>query len=131
MRNFLRGLGFLALSLIVGELVKRFLSSRIGTAAVGKLGRPELATLEGAASVSREAKRAVGLIKTITGPKLPIESRPVVVARAPGWVGLARDASEMLLAAGALMKVASDFVADDENLQQKIKIGKTGSRSNS
>ena len=131
MRNFLRGLGFLAISIVVGEVVKRVLSSRIGMSAADKLGRPELATLEGAASVSKEAKRAVGLVKTLTGPRLKTEVRPVVVERVPGWVGLARDASEMLLAAGALMKVAADFVGEDDKLQNKIKLGNTSSAAKS
>ena len=122
MKTFLRGLGFLALSLIVGELVKRLLASRVGTAAASKLGHPELATLEGAASLSKEAKRAVALVKTLTGPKPAVLERPVVaVPRAPGWLGLARDASEMLLAAGAFLKVAADFAGEDDKLQQRIK----------
>jgi hypothetical protein len=120
MKNFLRGLGFLAISLIVGEVIKRLLTSRVGEAAAGKLGHPEFATLEGAASVSKEAKRAVGLVKTLTGPKPKVVEPAVVEDRQPGWVGLARDASEMLLAAGALLKVASDFVGEDRKLRKRI-----------
>src|SRR4051812_8991751 len=102
MKNFLRGLGFLAISLVVGEVIKRLLTSRFGEAAAGKLGRPELATHAGAASVSKEARRAVGLVKTLTGPRPQDRAKAVVEDRQPGWVGLARDASEMLLAAGAV-----------------------------
>jgi hypothetical protein len=122
MKRFLRWVGFLALSIVIGELAKRVLASRAGSAAATKLGRPELATLEGAASLGKEARRAVGLVKTLTGPKPAVVERPLVaVPRTAGWLGLARDASEMLLAAGALMKVAADFAGEDEKLQKKIK----------
>ena len=122
MMNFLRTLGFFAISIIVGELVRRVLSSRVGAAAVGKIGHPELATLEGAASVSKEAKRVVGFVKTATAPKTAKLDEPVALPRSPGWVGLALDSSEMLLAAGALLKVAADFVGEDEKLQKRIRL---------
>jgi hypothetical protein len=124
MKNFLRGLGFLALSLVVGELVKRVITSPVGKAAADKIGRPELATLDGAASVGREARRAVGLVRTLTAPKSPSVELPVAAEREAEWVGLARDASEMLLAAGALLKVASDFVSEDTKLVKRIARGK-------
>ena len=121
MKRFLRWVGFLALSVVIGELIKRLLASQVGSAAATKLGHPELATLEGAASLGKEARRAVGLVKTLTGPKPAVVEQPVAVPRSPGWVGLARDASEMLLAAGAFLKVAADFVGEDDKLQRKIR----------
>ena len=123
MKSFLRGLGFLALSLIVGELVKRLLSSRVGSATAHRLGRPELATIEGAASVSKEARKAVGLVKSLTGSPRPIKETVLSIERAPGWVGMARDASEMLLSAGALLRVAAEFVGEDGKLQKKVARG--------
>ena len=76
-----------------------------------------------------EAKRAVALVKTLTGPKPGIVERPVKPDRPPGWVGLARDASEMLLAAGALLKVASDYIGEDDKLQKAVTRGKPRSRA--
>ena len=120
MKNFLRGLGFFALSLVVAEVVKRVVTSPVGKAAAEKIGRPDLATIDGATSVGREAKRVVGLVRSVTAPRAATEERLVAPEAEPGWVGLARDASEMLLAAGALLKVASEFVAEDKKLKKRV-----------
>ncbi len=55
MKNLLRGLIFFALSLVLGEVVRRLLVSRLGEALVTRLGRAELATAEGASAASKEA----------------------------------------------------------------------------
>ncbi|HLZ06980.1 MAG TPA: hypothetical protein VKT80_00170 [Chloroflexota bacterium] len=124
MKNFLRGVGFFALSIVVAELVKRVVTSPVGRVAADKIGRPDLATLEGAAAVSREAKRAVGLVRTLTTPRAATVDRPVAQEREPGWVGLASDASEMLLAAGALLRAASEFVAEDKKIEKRVARGR-------
>jgi hypothetical protein len=119
MKGILRTVGFFALSLVVGEIVRRLLTSRAGEAVTEKLGHPELATHEGASAAAKEAKRAIGLIKGVVSGEIKQPERPNVVAQ-PGWVGIARDASELLLAAGAVLKTASDFVSEDEKLRRRV-----------
>jgi hypothetical protein len=118
-KGLVRGLGFFAISILVGELVRRVLMSRAGRSATERLGRPELATYEGASAASKEAKKAIGFVRALTSPKPPaaVEARP---DRPAGWVGIARDAAEMLLAAGAVLKTASDFAQEDAKLRRRI-----------
>lgn len=120
MKNILRAVGFLALSLVVGELVKRVLTSRAGESAMTRLGRPELATVAGAHAASKEAKRAVGLVRRITAPKSAEPEEPVVPAGTPRWALVARDAAEMLLAAGTVLRTASDFVHEDQKIKTSV-----------
>ena len=125
MLRFLRGLGFFVLSMVVGEVVKRLLTSRMGDATMNKLGQPHLATDKGAAAASREAKRAVGLVKQVTTPKSAMAQPIVPETGQPGWVSLARDSAEMLLAAGAVLKVAADFAGEDKRLQKRVDAAKS------
>jgi hypothetical protein len=120
MQGILRAVGFLALSLIVGEIVKRLLTSRVGEATMTKLGRPEMATLEGATAASKEAKKAVGMVKSLTAPKPPTPPVVALPPSLPTWVTIARDAAEMLLAAGTVLRTASDFVLEDEKLRSRV-----------
>src|SRR5213082_836222 len=109
MSNALRGIGFFLATLLVEEVVRRLLMSRFGQGATNRLGRPELATYEGASAAGRNVKKVVGIARTIAGGRQALEPKPEVTVR-PGWVGAARDASEMLLAVGAVLKTFSDFV---------------------
>jgi hypothetical protein len=118
--NLLRGLLFLLVSLLLGELVKRILTSGIGEAAASRLGRPHLSTLEGATAASQEVRRVVGFVRSLTDPKPPIAETLAAAPRVAGWVGIALDAAELFLAAGALLKVAAEFAGDNETLQQRI-----------
>jgi hypothetical protein len=112
-------MAFFAISIAVGEVVRRVLMSRIGSSAVERLGRPDLGTYEGASAASKEAKKAVGFVRSLTTAKPPAALEPTR-ARPAGWVGIARDAAEMLLAAGALLKTASDFAQEDAKLRRRI-----------
>lgn len=120
MMKLLRGAAFLVISLILGEIVKRVLYSGAGEAVTNRLGRPELSTLEGATEAGKEARRVVGFVRTLTEPKAAAEAPMVVAPRTPGWVGTARDAAELFLAAGALLRTASEFASEDEKLRRKI-----------
>jgi hypothetical protein len=114
-----RGIVFFALSLVAGEVVRRLLTSRLGASAAERLGRPELATYEGASAASKEVKSAVGFVRTLTESK-PVAPLALTGPRSAGWVGVARDASEMLLAAGALLKTVSDFASEDAKLRSRL-----------
>src|SRR5947209_6660776 len=106
--KFLRGIGFFVVTLLIGEVVRRLLMSRFGGAAASRLGRPELSTYEGASVASKDVKKAVGFARSIVeGRASPLPARSEQ-PRQPGWVGTAKDASEMLLAAGAVLKTISD-----------------------
>lgn len=122
MKNLLRGLAFLIGSFVVGEVVRRLLSSGAGRAVADKLGHPELATMEGASAAGKEAKRAVGFVKSLTNPA-PAPPPSVVRPTGPYWVGIARDSAEMLLVAGSVLKTLADFVSEDEKLRRRVKVG--------
>jgi hypothetical protein len=118
--KFLRGISFFVATLLVGEVVRRFLMSRFGGAAASRLGRPDLATYEGASAASKDVKKAVGYARSIVeGRASPLPARSEE-PRQLGWVGTARDASEMLLAAGAVLKTISEFVREDANLRKRV-----------
>jgi hypothetical protein len=118
-KGFLRAVGFFVASLIVGELVRRLLTSRVGESVAGKLGHPEIATHEGAGTASKEVKRVIGFVRSLVDNKeLPISAPRL--APPPGWVGIARDASELLLATGAVLRTAADFANEDEQLRRKV-----------
>jgi hypothetical protein len=126
-KGILRGLAFFAISLAVGEVVRRLLTSRLGTSAAQRLGRPELATHEGASATSKEVKKAVGFVRALIEGKAPAAMPLPARSRSAGWVGVARDASEMLLAAGALLKTVSDFAREDAKLRQRLAHAKESS----
>jgi hypothetical protein len=118
MPSFVRGLAFFVGGFLVSELVRRLLLSGAGRAVAERVGHPELATFEGAHAASKEAKRAVGLVKQITQPPPAlVEPAPPV---APRWVGVARDSAEMLLAAGGVLKTLADVVQQDEKLRRRV-----------
>ncbi len=119
MRNIIRGIGFLILSLVVGEVIKRLLTSRAGRAILGRAGHPELATLEGAGEASKKIKQGIELARTLTMEPPPAVSH-VQPPTGPRWARIARDASEMLLATGGLLKAVSDFIHDDEQLRKRF-----------
>jgi hypothetical protein len=119
MKNILRGILFFVASFLIGELVRRLLTSGLGRSATSKVGHPELATMEGASAASKEVKRAVGFVKNITSPSPPPPPEPVARS-GPAWVGIARDSAEMLLAAGAVLKTLSDFITEDEKLRLRV-----------
>ena len=119
MRNVLRGIGFFLATVLVEEAVRRLLMSRLGQGATSRLGRPELATYDGASVAGRNVKKVVDIARTVTGGRHSIGPKPDAIAR-PGWVGAARDASEMLLAVGAVLKTFSDFVHEDTKLQRRV-----------
>lgn len=105
--------------MLVEEVVRRLLMSRLGQGATNRLGRPELATYEGATAAGRNVKKVVGMARTITDGRQAREPKPEATER-PGWVGAAREASEMLLAVGAVLKALSDFVHEDSKLQRRV-----------
>src|SRR5207247_180690 len=109
---------FLVGSFVAGELVKRLLTSGPGRGALSRLGRPELATHEGAHAASKEVKRGVGFIRTLVQVQPAPAASPAPIG--PRWVGIARDSAEMLLAAGAVLKTMADFVQEDEKLRRRV-----------
>jgi hypothetical protein len=123
MKNFLRTVAFFAASLVVGEIVRRLLMSRPGRSVADRFGHPELGTCDGAGAAAGEARKAVGLARTLmeaqsqTPPAAPVRT-------GPPWVRLALDASEMLLAAGGVLKTVADFVGEDEKLRRRIDRGR-------
>lgn len=123
MKNILRGILFFIGSFLVGEVVRRLLTSAIGRTVADRVGHPELATMEGASAASKEVKRAVGFVKTITSPP-PTPEPDLAASTAPRWVGIARDSAEMLLAAGGILKTLSDFVQEDEKLRRRVRVGR-------
>jgi hypothetical protein len=119
-KGILRPIFFFGLSLAIGEVVRRLLMSRLGTSTAERLGRPELATYEGANAASKEVKNAVGFVRTLTEGKPLMPPLALTSPRFAGWVGVARDASEMLLAAGALLKTVSEFAGEDAKLRSRL-----------
>ncbi|MGH2460211.1 MAG: hypothetical protein ACRDIY_15250 [Chloroflexota bacterium] len=123
MKNFARGIGFLVLSLVIGEIIKKLLTSRLGRTVLGRAGHPELATLEGANEASKKVKQGVDLARSLTREEQPAAPRERASV-GPRWARIARDASEMLLATGGLLRAVSDFVHEDEQLRKRFeKIG--------
>jgi hypothetical protein len=121
--GLLRSIGFLVGGFLIGEAVQRLLRSGAGKAVTEKIGHPELSTCDGAEVAKKDARRAVGVVNGLiqraeAAPGLP-EPRPAVPTL-PGWVTLARDAAEMLLAAGGVLKAAADYVQSDEQLRRRI-----------
>ncbi len=120
MTKLVRGLGFLVLSLIIGEVVKRTLTSGPGRGLLGRVGHPELATLEGADAASKKVRQGIDFVRSLTprGQKeaAPRE-RPLPV---PRWVRIVSDTSEMLLATGGVLKAIADFVREDERLRKRF-----------
>lgn len=125
MKNLLRGIGLMLLSLVIGEIVKKTLTSGPGRALVGRAGHPELATMEGAQEASKKVKQGIELARSLTREEAPALPRPRPPT-GPRWVGIVRDASEMLLATGSLLKAVSDFVREDEQLRRRF--GQLGAR---
>jgi hypothetical protein len=117
-KGLIRAIAFFVISIVVGEIVRRLLMSGVGRGAVERLGRPDLGTHEGASAASKEAKRAIGFVRSLTSgnPPAVVPTR----SRQSGWVGIAADAAEMLLTAGALLKTASDFAHEDAKLRRRI-----------
>lgn len=123
MNSFLRSIGFLIAGFLVGEAVQRLLRSGAGRAVTDKVGHPELSTCEGAEIAKKDTRRAIGVVKGIVAqaaevPPPPMSRRPAPAV--PTWVLLARDAAEMLLAAGGVLKTAADFIQSDEQLRRRI-----------
>lgn len=119
MKNLLRGVLFFIGAFALSEIARRLLTSGVGRSLADKVGRSELATPEGAGAASKEVKRAVGFVKAITNPNPPAPEEPALTT-GPRWVGIARDSAEMLLAVGAVLKVLSDFVQEDEKLRRRV-----------
>ncbi len=120
MKNLLRWLAFFAFSLIIGQVIKRALTSGAGRALLGRLGHPELATLEGAEAASRKVKQGIELVRSLAPGEQKVEVPRAAEPAIPGWVRTVTDASEMLLASGALLKAISDFVREDEQLRRRL-----------
>jgi len=120
-KGVFRWAGFLILSLVVGEVVKRALTSRPGRSVLGRIGRPEFGTLEGADEASKKVKQGIEFARSLSRgePKqvVPRLAHPT----GPRWVRVVRDASEMMLATGALLKAISDFVREDEQLRRRFR----------
>ena len=123
MNAILRSIGFLIAGFLIGEVVQRLLRSGLGKSVTETLGHPELSTCDGAEVAKKDARRALGVVKGIVeqaaeGAVVPTP-RPRATA-VPSWVLLARDAAEMLLAAGGVLKTAADFIQSDEQLRRRI-----------
>lgn len=126
MKNLLRGIAFFALSLVIGQIIKRALTSGAGRSLLGRVGHPELATLEGAEAASKKVKQGIELVRSLAPGEQKVEVSRVPEPAIPGWVRTVKDASEMLLASGALLKAVSDFVREDEQLRRRL--GRLGAR---
>ena len=120
MNRTARGIAFFVGTLALGEIVRRLFMSRIGKVATERLGRPELATYEGATAAASNAKKAVGFVRTLVDGRQATDLVKDVPAAAVSWAGTARDASEMLLAVGAVLKTVSDFAHEDSKLRNRF-----------
>ena len=120
LKNIARGIGFLVLSFVVGELVKRLLTSGLGRGLTAKLGHPELATHEAADEASKKAKQAIGIVDSLTHPKPRPVTKLEAQPRTAGRVRTAQDAAELLLSVGSLLRAVSGFVEEDEKLRRRI-----------
>jgi len=92
---------------------------------LGRAGHSELATLEGATEASKKVKQGIEFARSLTREEQPLVSRGQPPA-GPRWARIARDAAEMLLVAGGLLKAVSDFVHEDEQLRKRFE--KLGAR---
>lgn len=119
-KGLLRALGFLALTIVIGEILKRMLTSGPGRALLGRLGRPELATPEGAEEATKKVKQGIGLVRSLSRKSEKVAAPQEHLSTGPRWVRIVRDAAEMLLGTGALLKAIADFVREDERLRQRL-----------
>lgn len=119
MKGLLRALGVLALTIVIGEILKRVLTSGLGRALMGRLGHPELATLEGAEEAKKKLKQGIQLVRSLSRPEPEAAARERPSASS-GWLRTVRDAAEMLLATGGLLKAVADFIREDEHLRQRL-----------
>jgi len=125
-KNIVRGIAFLALSWLVGTAIKKVLTSSPGRGLLGRLGHAEIGTLEGADAASKKVKQGIELARSLSRPEQRAGAQVERAPTGPRWVRTLRDAAEMLLATGALLKAVSDFVREDERLRKRF--GRLGSR---
>lgn len=120
MKNFLRGIAILILTWLAGEAIKKVLVSGAGRAVLNRVGHPEIATLEGAQEASKKLKQGIDLAQTLTNPPKKAPAPRVTALTGPNWLRTMRDAAELLLATGAMLKAVADFIREDEGLRRRF-----------
>ncbi|MBX6770712.1 MAG: hypothetical protein IRY83_03235 [Chloroflexi bacterium] len=126
MKNLIRGIGFFLLTLAIGEVIKRGLTSRPGRALLGRAGHPELATLEGASEASKKVTHGISSLRSLFRRPSRLAAATERPAAGAAWIRMIRDAAEMLLATGTLLKAIADFAREDERLRERF--GRIGAR---
>lgn len=115
MRGPSRLLFLLVLPFVIGKALEMFLPSRAGRAAASRVGQPELATEAGVEMatqyLSASAQAATGAVSALRGER--------VTARRGGAAAITEDTAELLLAAGAAVKIVSSFLRDRERLRAR------------
>ncbi|TAK24755.1 MAG: hypothetical protein EPO26_05970 [Chloroflexota bacterium] len=115
MRGPTRLLILLVLPFVIGKALETFLTSRAGRAVANRAGQPEMATEAGIEMakqyVSASAQAATGAVSALRGER--------VTARRGGVAAIAEDTAELLLAAGAAVKIVSSFLRDRERLRAR------------
>lgn len=105
-----------ASSLIIAKLVDVFLISDFGKRIIRRSGFESLLTEEGTETARRYSKMAAGLL---VGTFLTLRARrhgKQVVET--GLVKTAENAAEVVMAAGALAKIVSDFLREEEEIRK-------------
>jgi hypothetical protein len=107
------------LPLVLSKVAQMVLSSKPGKNAVRRIGQPELATEKGVELATDYSKRVASALGVAAiGVQQKLERSPRETA-GYGWSTVMQDTAELLLATGALLRVASEFVRDKEKMRHK------------
>lgn len=107
----------LASSFIVAKLVDVFLSSDAGKQALRGVGFESLLTQEGAETAKRYSKAAAGLLVG-TALTLRAAHQDQHEGEEGGLIRNAENAAEVAMAAGALAKIVSDFLREEQGIRR-------------
>ncbi len=102
-------------SLVAAKLVDLFLSSDFGKRALRSAGHESLLTEKGTEAAKRYSKTATGLL---VGTALALRSYGRDKnRRGSSTATTAENAAELVMAAGALAKIVSDFLHEEEEIR--------------
>jgi hypothetical protein len=107
-----------AIPLVVGRALEQLLKTSLGREAAEAIGNPQLATVEGRQLVRKYAGTAAavafGAVVTFT------QGRALLGPRRADRVQTTTYLSEIFLAAGALFRVASEYMRDRQTLDRQL-----------
>lgn len=120
MKGPARLLVILVLPIVIGKILEVFLSSAPGRKLAEKSGNGMLATEEGIDMARKYGSAGLAAATTaatalMNRASLVPDARPD--PKALSFAAIAQDTAELLLATGALVKVAGDFMKDREELK--------------